>query len=46
MPNRQLTAEELVHANALLGGVRAKLQTLSHGDKNLFEFPKVFRTPA
>ena len=35
MPNRQLTAEELTLANALLADVRARLEALSGGDREL-----------
>lgn len=35
MPNRQLSAEELVRAKALLEEVRAKLHELSGGDREL-----------
>ena len=35
MANRQLTPEELKHANALLDEIRIRLETLSAGDKNL-----------
>jgi hypothetical protein len=34
-PNRQLTPEELVHANAVLAEIRSRLEALSHGDKEL-----------
>ena len=35
MANRQLTPDELQHANALLAEVRQKLESLSHGDTEL-----------
>ena len=35
MPNRRLTESELALANKLLKSIRAKLQTLSKGDKEL-----------
>ena len=35
MANRQLSAEELAQANALLSEIRAKLETLSRGDNDL-----------
>lgn len=35
MPNRQLSAEELVTARALLHEIRQRLTTLSNGDKDL-----------
>lgn len=35
MPNRQLTAEELIRANALLAEIRARLEALSDGDREL-----------
>lgn len=35
MPNRQLTSEELLRANALLDEIRSKLEKLSSGDREL-----------
>ena len=35
MPNRQLSPDELAHANALLAEVRTRLEQLSGGDKGL-----------
>jgi hypothetical protein len=35
MPNRQLTPEELVHANSLLASIRSRLEELSAGDAEL-----------
>jgi hypothetical protein len=35
MPNRQLKPEELVFANAVLAEIRARLQALSNGDREL-----------
>jgi UTP:GlnB (protein PII) uridylyltransferase len=35
MANRQLTQKELEHANALLDEIRAKLEALSEGEKDL-----------
>ena len=35
MPNRNLTAEELVLANDLLGDIRKRLETLAKGDASL-----------
>ncbi len=35
MPNRQLTSEELIRANALLAEIRDRLEQLSGGDKEL-----------
>ena len=35
MANRQLSPEELAQANVLLSEIRAKLETLSHGDREL-----------
>jgi UTP:GlnB (protein PII) uridylyltransferase len=35
MPNRRLTADELIQANALLDLVREKLQTIAEGDREL-----------
>ena len=35
MPNRQLTADELKKANALLAEIRGKLEALSGGDNEL-----------
>jgi UTP:GlnB (protein PII) uridylyltransferase len=45
MPNRRLSAEELLLANALLAEVRARLEELSKGDAELlFAFRrKVFK---
>ena len=35
MPNRQLTSDELSQANMLLAEIRARLEVLSHGDREL-----------
>jgi len=35
MANRQLSASELEHANALLAEIRSKLEAISQGDKDL-----------
>jgi len=35
MANRQLSPEELAQANVLLSEIRTKLETLSHGDREL-----------
>ncbi len=35
MPNRQLTPAELLQATALLSEIRARLEALSQGDKDL-----------
>ena len=35
MPNRQLTAEELLQANVLLAEIRSRLDSLSNGDQDL-----------